>query len=136
MKLKLISDGTTRGTQLVNMETGEEVENLRDIYWLSPLNDVPTLLVEMVAVPVEITAEGNEVKMERFSVQKKMVETVEAIAQGDKEKAKETATEGLADAVRGLIHSRNSYGEGFRASNDSLNSLDDALKAFDIARRI
>jgi hypothetical protein len=33
MKLKIISDGTCRGTKVVNSETGEMLEGVKDINW-------------------------------------------------------------------------------------------------------
>ena len=33
MKLKIISDGTSRGTKVVNAETGEELKYVTDIVW-------------------------------------------------------------------------------------------------------
>ena len=33
MKLKIISDGTSLGTKIVNSDTGEEVEEITSIHW-------------------------------------------------------------------------------------------------------
>lgn len=33
MKLKIESDGTTRGTRVINAATGEELEDVREVTW-------------------------------------------------------------------------------------------------------
>lgn len=33
MRIKIISDGTCRGTRVVNVETGEVVDNVTEISW-------------------------------------------------------------------------------------------------------
>lgn len=59
MKLKIVSDGTSWGTKVVNADTGESVDGVASIDWSISANahEVATIF-EVVRVAVEITGEA------------------------------------------------------------------------------
>ncbi len=57
MRLKITSDGTSLGTHLVNVETGEEVDNVTSIQWSIPGGSF-TSKATISLVWVEMDAEG------------------------------------------------------------------------------
>jgi hypothetical protein len=74
MELRIVSDGTCQGTRVRDLDTGRELQNVRSIYWLLPPGEEPTVLIELVNVKMELTAQGDAVKLDRFSITKKMVD--------------------------------------------------------------
>lgn len=52
MKIKIIGDGTLGGTQIVNAETGERLENVTSVTWHldTKHNSMATLVFRYVAV--------------------------------------------------------------------------------------
>lgn len=57
MKLKIISDGTPMGTEVVDIETGERLENLKIIEWkCSVFGDNARATLTIDAVQVEIAS--------------------------------------------------------------------------------
>lgn len=57
MKLKIISDGTSFGTKLLNEDTGEPIGFVESIEWKINVGDTfATAVVKFVQVPVEIIA--------------------------------------------------------------------------------
>ena len=64
MKLKIISDGTSAGTNVVNLETGEPVERVKRITWVCDANDpklrIGKVELELIGVPVELVGEVRE----------------------------------------------------------------------------
>lgn len=64
MKLKLISDGTNKGTKLIDEETGEMVHGISKISFKADVNDATTKVnVEFFNIPVDITSKA---KIELF----------------------------------------------------------------------
>lgn len=64
LKLKLISDGTSEGTYLVD-EEGKVLDGVLSIKWGLNATEVPTVEVTLVAIPVKIsyeTIKGNHLK--------------------------------------------------------------------------
>ena len=59
MKVKIISDGTSIGTRIVNAETGEPIEGCRAAHWICDMDEyqVATAILEFINVPVEIIGE-------------------------------------------------------------------------------
>jgi hypothetical protein len=60
MKLKVISDGTKLGTRVVNAETGELVKGVFGVQWEHKVHDLPTVILKIRSVPVEVTADWVE----------------------------------------------------------------------------
>lgn len=61
MKLKIISDGTANGTQVVNAETGEQVDYIKSITWYCTIDELATAVLEVVDVEIEAKAETKDV---------------------------------------------------------------------------
>lgn len=47
MKLKLISDGSSKGTKVVNAETNEELENVNSIFYKVKSGEVPYVVMKV-----------------------------------------------------------------------------------------
>lgn len=80
MKVKVISDGTTFGTYVVDVETGERLEDVAAIRWeADPQRDmICRVVLEMAKIPVELEAEAetmNVVIPLPASVEQKMRES-------------------------------------------------------------
>lgn len=59
MKLKIISDGTTVGTKLINEETGEMVGLVQNIQWEVGVGDnFASATVRLIKVPVELNVDA------------------------------------------------------------------------------
>src|SRR3990167_3463131 len=59
MRIKIISDGTTLGTKVIDEETGEKIGLIQKIVWSADVNKVITeCTVKLVKVPVEIITEA------------------------------------------------------------------------------
>lgn len=59
MKLKIISDGTHRGTKVVNSETGEMVHGVVAVSWKFDLGHMsPTVTLELSGDAVLVELEG------------------------------------------------------------------------------
>jgi len=61
MKIKIVSDGTTWGTHVVNAETGEQIQNVTKIDISIDAKDA-TAKMTLVRVPLEITSEATVVE--------------------------------------------------------------------------
>lgn len=57
VKVKIVSDGTTWGTKIVDEETGNEIHNVTKIEWTAEAGHMCVARITLVKVPVEITAE-------------------------------------------------------------------------------
>ena len=53
MKVKIISDGTPRGTKLVNAETGEKLEGVTSVEWHISVDRLSEAVIMMRGVPIE-----------------------------------------------------------------------------------
>ena len=59
MKLKIISDGTKLGTELINSDTGQAVEGISKLTWKVDVSDLTTkTIVELINIPVEIVSKA------------------------------------------------------------------------------
>jgi hypothetical protein len=63
MKVKIISDGTSKGTKIINAETGETIENVRGATWKCSVGHLAEVILDMINIPVEI--EGKTIKEEK-----------------------------------------------------------------------
>jgi hypothetical protein len=58
MKIKILSQGLPFGTQVVNAETGEGIENVTKVEWVADIKDsLCRCKIEVFQVPVEIEGE-------------------------------------------------------------------------------
>lgn len=48
LNVKVISDGTAGGTRVLNVGTGEPIENVREIYFNHEAGGEPKIIVELV----------------------------------------------------------------------------------------
>ena len=53
MKLKIVSDGTSKGTHVLT-EDGKEIEMVKDISWTCSAPGIATISLRLLKVPVEI----------------------------------------------------------------------------------
>ena len=56
MKLKIVSNGTSLGTKVMNLETGEEIECTKRVNWQFMVRDDPEIIIELTNIPVEVIA--------------------------------------------------------------------------------
>jgi hypothetical protein len=57
MNIKIISDGTVRGTRVVDQETGAEVYSVTAIHWqFNTATGLTECTLELEQVPVEVQA--------------------------------------------------------------------------------
>ena len=58
LRVKIVSDGTTQGTRIVEESTGEPLGFVQSIEWKVDVNDtLATATVKFVKIPVEIVCE-------------------------------------------------------------------------------
>ena len=62
MKVKIISDGTSNGTKVVNVETGEVIENVTRIFWEVNVGSLAKAHIQIINCEVEVEAEGKIIK--------------------------------------------------------------------------
>jgi hypothetical protein len=55
IKLKIVSDGTSNGTHVVDRETGEELKDIMEIEWRITVGNIAEVILTMRNVPVELT---------------------------------------------------------------------------------
>ncbi len=59
MRIKIISDGTTLGTRLVNAETGESIDGATSITWSANIDDGSVVaLVRFIRLPIDAIGEA------------------------------------------------------------------------------
>lgn len=56
MRIKIISDGTPQNTSIVNMETGQTMENVIGIQWEIDIDRRATAWIHVHNVPAELVA--------------------------------------------------------------------------------
>ena len=66
MNIKIISDGTSKGTKVVNAETGEDVEYVQHIEWQLGVGELSDCTLKFIKVPIEFV--GND--MEEIEITK------------------------------------------------------------------
>lgn len=54
MNIKIISDGHSSNTKVVNVETGEVVEGIQEINWHCFMDHLATVELKIADVPVDI----------------------------------------------------------------------------------
>lgn len=62
MKVKIVSDGTPKGTKVVDIETGEVIENITRIFWEVSLDSLAKAHIEIADCEIEVEAEGKTTK--------------------------------------------------------------------------
>lgn len=60
MKLKLISDGTTQGTKVVDIKSGEMIENVYHIRWELTTGGKSMMILDLVDIPAEVIGHAEE----------------------------------------------------------------------------
>lgn len=80
MKVKIISDGTPRGTKVVNVETGEIVENVTRIFWDIGIDRLATAHIEVLKCEVDIEIEKDLTKIKYKGVNKMRVQMYKGTA--------------------------------------------------------
>ena len=64
MKIKIVSDGTVEGTKIINLVTGERLENITAIYWTGDAAKGEVIAhINVAAVPVELIGEVKDAKL-------------------------------------------------------------------------
>lgn len=65
MKVKVISDGTSFGTYVVDVETGERLEDVTAVKWeIDPRRDMLCrVTLEMGKIPVELEADADDMSV-------------------------------------------------------------------------
>jgi hypothetical protein len=62
MKIKIVSDGTSMGTKIVNADTGEDtglVKQVQSITWSIDAKSLATVVMTLVKVPVEVVGDAD-----------------------------------------------------------------------------
>lgn len=54
MEIKIISDGTSRGTMVINKETGEVIDDIVSIVWTLTAPGISKAILHMNKVAVEV----------------------------------------------------------------------------------
>ena len=67
VKLKIISDGTRRGTRVVNAETGEELEGVQSVCWSSDFDDGPSAEMTVAGVAADLGVDARPYKSQTFT---------------------------------------------------------------------
>jgi hypothetical protein len=65
MKIKIVSDGTTRNTHVIDIETGDELEGVTHIDWHLEAGDLARCTIKLHMIPLEI--EADEIKSYKLS---------------------------------------------------------------------
>jgi hypothetical protein len=58
MKVKIISDGTPRGTRVVDTATGEPLYQVRAVTWACEARGTAKAILELVGVEIEVIGEA------------------------------------------------------------------------------
>ncbi len=58
MKLKIISEGLDKNTKVINVETGEVLENVTSIKWGAYPNNLTECTITLHSIPIEVTVHG------------------------------------------------------------------------------
>lgn len=58
MKVKIVSDGTLHNPKVVNIETGEAIEDVTRIFWEAKVGSISTAHIEILGCQIEVEAEG------------------------------------------------------------------------------
>jgi hypothetical protein len=65
-KIKIVSDGTPRGTQVINEVTGERLKNVTAIEWRIECTNIAEATVTFRNVPVEFIIDSKCLNKERI----------------------------------------------------------------------
>lgn len=64
MKIKITSDGTPRGTKVIDQKTGEELEGVLMLSWTMAAEEaVGVVTLELVGVPCDIVTEARNIQV-------------------------------------------------------------------------
>lgn len=58
MRIKIVGDGTPRGTTVVDADTGERLEGVTAVEWQMDARNLATAKITLLKVPVEVEAEA------------------------------------------------------------------------------
>jgi len=58
MKIKLISDGTPKGTRVLNAETGEPIQGVRRAAWAVEIDQPAVVTLDFVLAEVDLTGDA------------------------------------------------------------------------------
>ena len=96
MKIKIISDGTSKDTKIVNAATGELIDGITEITWRVKVGGIAKVNLKMLHIPVElvgkrqprfydITAIGDTWRRFRLFEKKNKI-TIEELIEWDRNK--------------------------------------------------
>jgi hypothetical protein len=57
MRIKIISDGTMRGTHVVDRDTGDELMGVTSVHWEAKTNHMTRAMILLVDVDVEVVTD-------------------------------------------------------------------------------
>ncbi len=61
MRLKIISDGTAHGTEIVNIDTGERLDDVTEVTWHCSVGNIAVATIEVACVPVVLIGKSYDV---------------------------------------------------------------------------
>ena len=64
MKLKIISDGTPGGTKVIDIASGELIENVSRVFWDIDVHKASTAHIEVRKCEVDVEIEGKIIEEE------------------------------------------------------------------------
>jgi hypothetical protein len=68
MRIKIVSDGTSAGTKVVDEKTGETVEGVLMISWSVSTEDTGArVLMELLGVPCDIVTEARNIQVQEMT---------------------------------------------------------------------
>lgn len=62
MKVKIVSDGALHSPRLINLETGEVIEDVTRIFWEAEVGSLSKAHIEVLGCQIEVEAEGKIIK--------------------------------------------------------------------------
>lgn len=65
MKVKIVSDGTLHSPRVVNLETGEVLEDVTRIFWEASKGSLSKAHIEILGCQIEVKTEGKIIKNKR-----------------------------------------------------------------------
>lgn len=69
LKLKVISDGTSEGTKVFDIESGEVLPNVIDFEYKVGVDGNPQIVLTLVGVPVEVNYTAKVTNLEELDTQ-------------------------------------------------------------------
>ncbi len=65
MRVKVVSDGMTSGTKVIDIETGKELDDVSMVTWSLRAGEVSRCTIELFNVPADVKADVNTEDMSR-----------------------------------------------------------------------